>query len=386
SRRGRFGRRRARRGRFGRRRSRRRALSVAYRLVRALLFLLPAETAHRVTFGVLRVALAPRPLRALVRSRLAPDDPALRVDALGLTFDTPVGLAAGFDKDAAGFEQLAALGFGFVEVGTVTPQPQPGNPKPRLFRLKHDRALINRLGFNNRGMEVARARLARKRGEAVIGVNVGRNKATPDEQAVDDYVRAARTLAPLADYVVVNVSSPHTPGLRDLQAVDSLRPLLAAVREAIGEKPLLVKIAPDLAGEDVDAVADLALELRLDGIIATNTTIERADLATPATKIDAIGAGGLSGRPLAARSLDTLRRLRARVGDQVVLVAAGGIEDADEAWSRIEAGATLVQLYTGFVYGGPTAPANIARGLAERARARGYARVQDAVGRSGVPA
>ncbi len=363
---------------------------MLYRALRALLFLLPAETAHRVTFGALRVLLAPAPLRALVRRLLAPHDPALEVRALGLTFPSPVGLAAGFDKDAAGVRQLGALGFGFVEVGTVTPQPQPGNPKPRLFRLKEDGALVNRLGFNNDGAAAAKRRLqrARRRGGpgCVVGVNVGRNKATPDERAVDDYVAAATALAPLADYLVVNVSSPNTPGLRDLQAVERLRPLLERVRTAVPGRPLLVKIAPDLADEDVDAVADLVLAVGLDGIIATNTTIERANLATPAPDLDAIGAGGLSGRPLAGRSLHTLARLRARVGDRVVLVAAGGIEDADDAWVRLEAGATLVQLYTGFVYGGPTTPARIARGLAARARAGQYARVQDAVGRVPLPA
>ncbi len=363
---------------------------MLYRLARALLFLLPAETAHRVTFGALRLALAPAPARAAVRRALAPRDPALEVHALGLTFPSPVGLAAGFDKDAAGVRQLAALGFGFVEIGTVTPLPQPGNPKPRLFRLARDRALVNRLGFNNRGAHAARRRLERARGagpgRCVVGANVGRNKATPDEDAADDYVAAATALAPAADYLVVNVSSPNTPGLRDLQAVARLRPLLEAVRAAVPGKPLLVKIAPDLADEDVDAVADLALDLGLDGIIATNTTIARANLATPHAHLEAIGAGGLSGRPLAERSLNTLARLRCRVGDRLVLVAAGGIEDADDAWARIEAGASLVQVYTGFVYGGPTTPARIARGLAARARARQYARVQDAVGRPNPPA
>jgi dihydroorotate dehydrogenase len=351
-----------------------------YRVLRALLFLLPAETAHRVTFAALRLALAPAPVRALVRRLLAPRDPALRVEALGLTFSSPIGLAAGFDKDAAGFRQLGALGFGSVEVGTVTPRPQPGNPKPRLFRLKADGALVNRLGFNNRGAEVAAARLEKGSDGGVVGVNVGRNKDTPEEQAIDDYVQAARALAPAADYVVVNVSSPNTPGLRDLQTVERLRPLLEAVRANVANKPLLLKIAPDLADEDVDAVADLALELELDGIIATNTTVARAGLATDSRKLEEIGAGGLSGRPLADRSLSILRRLRARVGDRVVLVAVGGVEDATGAWARIGAGATLVQLYTGFVYGGPATPARIARGLAAEARRRGYARVQDAVG------
>jgi dihydroorotate dehydrogenase len=355
---------------------------VLYRLVRPLLFLLPAETAHRLTFALLRIALAPRPVRAVVRRLLAPRDPVLRTEAFGRTFASPVGLAAGFDKDAAGFAQLGALGFGFVEVGTVTPEPQAGNPRPRLFRLKRDRALLNRLGFNNRGAAAARRRLERRRPDdgLVVGVNVGRNKATPDERAVDDYVHAATTLAPVADYLVVNVSSPNTPGLRDLQAVERLRPLLTAVREAVPGTPLLVKIAPDLADDDVDAVADLALELGLDGIVATNTTVDRTQLATPAADLDALGPGGVSGKPLRARSLDILRRLRGKVGERLVLVSVGGIEDADEAWTRIEAGATLVQLYTGLIYGGPRVPARIARGLAERACSRGHSHLREAVG------
>jgi dihydroorotate dehydrogenase len=354
---------------------------VAWRLLRPLLFLLPAETAHRVTFGALRAALALGPLRALVRRLLAPRDPALRVEALGTTFPSPVGVAAGFDKDAVGFRQLAALGFGFVAVGTVTPRPQPGNPRPRLFRLPADRALVNRLGFNGRGIAAARRGLERRGGE-VVGVNVGRNKDTPDERAIDDYVAATRELAPLAGYVAVNVSSPNTPGLRDLQAVERLRPLLAAVKEAAGGTPVLVKIAPDLADEDVDAVADLALDLRLEGVIATNTTIAREGLRTPPDAVAAAGAGGLSGAPLRHRSLEVLRRLRARAGDRLVLVAAGGIADADDAWERITAGATLVELYTGFVYGGPGTARRLTRGLAERARAAGFQRVQQAVGSS----
>ena len=350
-------------------------------VLKPLLFLLPAEVAHHVAFRGLRLTLAVPGVRGLVRRIARAEDPALRTEAFGVTFPNPVGLAAGFDKDAAGFRALSALGFGFVEIGTVTPEPQPGNPKPRLFRLPRDRALVNRFGFNSRGVEAARARLERRRaGEGVVGANVGRNKATGEDGEVADYVRGTRALAPLADYVAVNVSSPNTPGLRDLQAVERLRPILAAVLGAAGATPVLVKIAPDLSDEDVDAVADLALELGLAGVIATNTTISRDGLATPAADVEALGAGGVSGAPLKARSLAVLRRLRARAGDPLVLVAAGGIEDADDAWERIAAGATLVQLYTGFVYGGPGTPARIARALAERARAGGFARVQDAVG------
>ncbi|HEY8428059.1 MAG TPA: quinone-dependent dihydroorotate dehydrogenase [Sandaracinaceae bacterium] len=354
-------------------------------LIRPLLFALPAEAAHHVAFGGLRAAMAVPGAGALTEALLAPRDPALEVRALGLTFPTPVGLAAGFDKDAVGVDALSRLGFGFVEVGTLTAHPQPGNAKPRLFRLGADRALVNRMGFNNRGSADAAKRLARPR-RIPVGVNLGKSKITPEERAAEDYALSTERLAPYADYLVVNVSSPNTPGLRDLQAVEKLRPILLAVREAAARvtdrpPPLLVKIAPDLSDADVDAVADLALEIGLDGIVATNTTIARAGLRTPEARVRALGPGGLSGPPLAARSLEVLRRLRARVGDRLVLVSVGGIEDASDAWERILAGASLVQIYTGFVYGGPLVPRSIALGLLERARAAGYARVSDAIGK-----
>ncbi len=355
--------------------------------LRPLLFLLPAETAHHVAFFGLR-ALAALGGGTILRALFTVRDPALRIDALGLSFATPIGLAAGFDKDAAGHDALLALGFGFVEIGTVTAQAQPGNPTPRMFRLPADRALINRLGFNNRGSIAAEERLAgRDRARGIVGVNIGKTKLVPDEGAIADYETTTERLAPRADYVVVNVSSPNTPGLRDLQAVSKLRPLLVAVKATIertcaGKTPaLLVKIAPDLSDDDVDAVADLALELGLDGIVATNTTIARRDLRTPEAVVKEIGAGGLSGAPLDDRSLAVLRRLRARVGDRIVLVAVGGIETADQAWARIKAGASLVQLYTGFVYGGPALPSRMARELAALATAEGYERVADAIGR-----
>jgi len=303
----------------------------------------PAEAAHLAAFGLIRGVARVPGAAWLLRRWLGPRDPVLRVRALGLSFPGPLGLAAGFDKDARGTRGLAALGFGFVEVGTVTARAQPGNPRPRMFRLAADRALVNRMGFNNAG-------------------------------AAADYAASARAVAAVADYVVVNVSSPNTPGLRDLQAADRLKPVLVAVRAALdaavsGRRvPLLVKIAPDLADADVDAVADLALELGLDGIIATNTTVSRAGLASPAAEVAAAGAGGLSGPPLRARSLEVLRRLRARAGDRLVLIAAGGIETPDDAWERLRAGATLVQAYTGFVYGGPLWPRRIHAGLARRIR------------------
>jgi dihydroorotate dehydrogenase len=351
-----------------------------YRLLyRVVLRRVPAETAHRLAFGVIRWVGRVPGAAWLLRRWLGPRDPVLRVRALGLEFPGPLGLAAGFDKDARGTRGLAALGFGFVEVGTVTARAQPGNPRPRMFRLTADRALVNRMGFNNAGAAAAAAALrrsgrGRSRGGPVVGVNIGKTRAVPDAEAAADYAASARAVAAVADYVVVNVSSPNTPGLRDLQAAERLRPVLTAVRAALDASsggrpvPLLVKIAPDLADADVNAVADLALELGLDGIIATNTTISRDGLASPAAEVAAAGAGGLSGAPLRDRSLAVLRLLRARAGDRLVLIAAGGIETPDDAWERLRAGATLVQGYTGFVYGGPLWPRRVHAGLAERMR------------------
>ncbi|MCO5968189.1 quinone-dependent dihydroorotate dehydrogenase [Actinoallomurus soli] len=345
-----------------------------YRLVFSLLLRrLPAETAHRISFALLRLLGAVPGALPLLRRAFAPRDPALRVRALGLEFPGPVGLAAGFDKDAEAYEALGAFGFGFVEIGTVTARPQPGNPRPRLFRLVRDRAIVNRMGFNNHGARAAAARL-RGRRNVIVGVNIGKTKVVPEAEAVADYVASTEALAALADYLVVNVSSPNTPGLRDLQAVEHLRPLLTAVREAADRAtdrrvPLLVKIAPDLADADVDAIADLALELGLDGVIATNTTISREGLATDPAEVEAAGAGGLSGAPLKRRSVEVLRRLRDRAGDRLVLISVGGVETADDAWERLRAGATLVQAYTGLIYGGPLWAHTINRGLARRLRA-----------------
>jgi dihydroorotate dehydrogenase len=342
------------------------------RLLRPVLFVLPAETVHRMTLAALRL-LSVQPSADLLWRLLGPRDPALVVRALGLEFASPVCLAAGFDKDARAYPALAAIGFGAVEVGTLTARPQPGNPRPRLFRLPADRALINRMGFNNRGAEAAAAALRRRR-RTVVGVNIGKSKDAPEAEAIADYVASARRLADVADYMVVNVSSPNTPGLRDLQAAERLRPLLAAVREALDQAspqrrvPLLVKIAPDLPDADVDAVVNLALELGLDGIIAVNTTIARDGLATPPAQIAAIGAGGLSGPPLKSRALDVLCHLRVRAGDDLTLISAGGIETADDAWQRLRAGAHLVQAYTGVVYGGPLWAWRLNRDLGARVR------------------
>jgi dihydroorotate dehydrogenase len=341
-----------------------------YRFVYWLLLRhLPAEATHRWSFALLRgLCRVPGAARVL-RWWLAPRDPRLRVQALGLSFPGPLGLAAGFDKDAEGVEALFALGFGFVEIGTVTARPQAGNPKPRLFRLVHDRALLNRMGFNNHGAAAAAHRL-RKRRSGVVGVNIGKTKIVEEDLAADDYAASASALAPVADYLVVNVSSPNTPGLRSLQSVDKLRPILRATREAcdaaspMRKVPLLVKIAPDLADDDIDAVASLATELGLDGIIATNTTIRRDGLASDAAKITALGAGGLSGAPLKARSLEVLRRLRRHVSAELVLISVGGIESGADVRERLAAGATLVQAYTGFVYGGPLWVRRVHRELA----------------------
>lgn len=338
-------------------------------LIRPLLYLLPAETAHHVAFGCLRLLAAIPGMKTLLRAVFHTRNQATRVRALGLDFPNRVGLAAGFDKDAIGYEALGALGFGFVEVGTLTGQPQPGNPKPRLFRLPQDRALVNRMGFNNRGSASAVSRL-RKPHRTIVGVNIGKTKLVPESEAIADYVLSARRVGPYADYVVVNVSSPNTPGLRDLQSTEKLRPLLTAVRETLEEAtpsrrvPLLVKIAPDLADEDVAAVADLAVELGLDGIIATNTTVRRDGLKSSAAEVERCGAGGLSGPPVHQRSLEVLERLKARVGDRLALISVGGIETPEQARERIEAGATLVQVYTAFIYEGPFLAKRLAKGAA----------------------
>ncbi|MEM6961173.1 MAG: quinone-dependent dihydroorotate dehydrogenase [Myxococcota bacterium] len=352
-------------------------------LLRPLLYCLSPEFAHHLAFFLLRMVYRV-PLGARLLSAFRYADPALRVSALGKTFENPVILAAGFDKDAIGFRELSTLGFGAIEVGTLTGQAQPGNPTPRLFRLPKDRALINRMGFNNRGSADAAGRLAAPH-TVPVGINIGKTKSVPESGAIEDYVLSTRLLAPYADYLVVNVSSPNTPGLRALQSIDSLRPLLAAVRQEILKVreeplPLLVKIAPDLANEDIDAIAHLALELSLDGIIATNTTTTRDGLNTPDAVVELCGKGGLSGPVLERRSLEVLRRLRSIVEDRVCLVSVGGIETGEDAYRRIQAGATLVQIYTGFVYGGPSTPGQICRKLARMIRHDGYANVEDAVG------
>jgi dihydroorotate dehydrogenase len=330
-----------------------------YQLVFALLLKrIDPERIHHLTIRALRLMQAVPGLTGTLRRFTVPRGQTVK--ALGLEFPGPLGVAAGFDKDAVAYEALGSFGFSHVEIGTLTGEPQPGNPKKRLFRLPQDRAIINRMGFNNGGAAAAAPRLRRPR-NVIVGVNIGKTKKIAEADAAADYVKSTRLLAPLADYLVVNVSSPNTPGLRNLQAVEVLRPLLQAVQEAKGKTPLLVKIAPDLADADVDAVADLALELGLDGIIATNTTISRDGLAGDPEIVKE--TGGLSGAPLKARSVEVLKRLKARTGDRLTLISVGGIETAADVRERLDAGATLVQGYTGMIYGGPLWPYKIHKAL-----------------------
>ncbi|WP_350352056.1 quinone-dependent dihydroorotate dehydrogenase [Microbacterium sp. A8/3-1] len=340
-------------------------------LFRAVLSRFDPEFAHHAGMVVIRV-LGTSPFSSVTRALTRPD-PSLRVEALGLTFPSPFGIAAGFDKNAVGVRGLAALGFGHIEVGTVTAIPQEGNPKPRLFRLIADRAVINRMGFNNQGADAVARRLAKlRRGapDTVIGVNIGKSRVVEVEDATADYVASATRLAPLADYLAVNVSSPNTPGLRGLQTVETLAPLLRAVREASGSTPLLVKIAPDLPDEEIAAISRMAVEEGLAGIIAHNTTISRDGLITDDATVEAAGAGGLSGAPLKQRSLEVLRVVREAVPAEFCVIAVGGVETASDVQERLDAGATLVQGYTAFLYRGPFWGRELNRGLVSRGTVR----------------
>lgn len=321
------------------------------------------EFAHHLAFRIIRLT----PFSGGIVGRFCAPDPSLRVRALGIDFPSPFGLAAGFDKNADGILGLGEIGFGHVEVGTLTRHAQPGNPKPRMFRLVGDRGLINRMGFNNGGSAAAvprieRARLARKR--PVIGVNIGKSRVTEVDAAAADYVWSTERLAPIADYLAVNVSSPNTPGLRGLQELEMLEPLLAAVRDAAAGTPLLVKIAPDMGDEQIDGIVALAIRLGLDGIIATNTTVSREGLQASAAEVERMGAGGLSGEPLRDRSLEVLRRIRETAPDpDFCVISVGGVVDADDVLERLRAGATLVQGFTAFIYEGPLWARAINRGL-----------------------
>ena len=333
-------------------------------LFRVVLSRLDPEFAHHAGMAVIRVLGVP-PFSWATRALTAPPLEQ-HVHALGLVFPSPFGIAAGFDKNAVGVRGIAALGFGHVEVGTITAIPQDGNPKPRLFRLIPDRAVINRMGFNNAGADAAAKRLAklrRRKPATIIGVNIGKSRVVEVENATADYVASATKLAPLADYLAVNVSSPNTPGLRGLQAVETLAPLLRAVKDAAGSTPLLVKIAPDLPDDEIAAIAQLAVAEGLAGIIAHNTTISRDGLKTDAAEVEAAGAGGLSGAPLRERSMQVLKVVRSAVPDDFCVIAVGGVETAEDVREKLDAGATLVQGYTGFLYRGPFWGRQINRGL-----------------------
>ena len=334
-------------------------MPVYKRLVKPLLFQLDAERAHHFVFDNLKRAARLPGALPLLRGLYDYQHPSLAREVFGLRFPNPVGLAAGFDKNAALTDELAALGFGFVEIGTVTPRPQPGNPQPRLFRLPADEALINRMGFNNDGAAAVAARLrGRQNRQLLVGGNIGKNKDTPNEQAGADYVAAFEALAEVVDYFVVNVSSPNTPGLRELQDKQPLISLLQQV-QAVNlarptPRPLLLKIAPDLTDAQLDDILEIARETKLSGLVATNTTIARPEtLRTPTPLVAAHGAGGLSGRPLRARATAVIRYLHQRSQGELPIIGAGGIHSAQDALEKLAAGASLVQLYTGFIYEGP---------------------------------
>lgn len=362
------------------------AVPAAYKLLRAPLFRLDPETAHEVATAALGGLLALPALRSAARRAMRVDDPALRVTRWGIDFPSPLGLAAGFDKAGTLFNALGALGFGFVEIGTVTAEAQAGNPRPRLFRLPADEALLNRMGFNNPGAVAVARHLAATRIEPVLGINLGKSKVTPLEEATQDYLRSVDQLQPFADYLVVNVSSPNTPGLRALQDAGPLRELLHAVVERVrrnapgGACPVLVKLAPDLSDEQVEQAVEIALEEGAAGIVATNTTVARSGLRTGAAQVERMGMGGISGPPVRARAQQVVSRIYQRTQGRVPIVGVGGISTADDAWARIRAGASLLQVYTAFIYQGPTMARRIQLGLLHRLRREGLESVEEAVG------
>jgi dihydroorotate dehydrogenase len=327
-------------------------------IVRPLLFLLPAEKAHHFTFALFGGLMKIPGLKGILKASYQSDHKALERDLWGIKFPNPVGLAAGFDKDAKLYRELSALGFGFIEIGTITPKGQPGNPQPRLFRLPKDQALINRMGFNNEGVEAAIERLKKKPNGMIVGGNIGKNKVTPNENATEDYLISFRALHNYVDYFVVNVSSPNTPNLRELQDKEPLKRLLVALQEENKHfdktKPILLKIAPDLTEGQLNDIIDLIQEIKLDGLIATNTTIDRSGLQTSASEVEAIGAGGLSGKPLAKRATQVIEYIAERSNKSFPIIAVGGIFSPEDAIEKLKAGADLVQLYTGFIYEGPS--------------------------------
>ncbi|MDQ3821519.1 MAG: quinone-dependent dihydroorotate dehydrogenase [Acidobacteriota bacterium] len=358
-------------------------------ILRPLLFRLPPETAHEFALDTLSFTLSTKWARRIAGRRFASAQfgELLR---FGLSFDNPVGLAAGFDKNGTAAKSLAALGFGFIEVGSVTNIAQPGNPRPRLFRLPQDKALINRAGFNNKGAAALAKHLESHRPDCVLGINIGKSRVVDLENAVEDYLASFETVHRLADYLVVNVSSPHTPNLRELQRPEALNDLLSALQKRNQELaenhpshrpvPLLVKIAPDLNEGDLESIVDAAERSNISGIIATNTTTSRAGLRTPAEKVNACGQGGLSGAPLRSRSTEIVATLYRLTRGRMTIIGCGGVFTAEDAWEKICAGAKLIQLYTGFIYQGPSVARDINRGLAEILSKQGFSTLDEAVG------
>lgn len=342
----------------------------SYKLIRLFLFLFDPEKAHNITFLLLKYLYKLPLLPWLLRKIYCLSDERLEREVFGVRFKNPVGLAAGFDKDAKLFDELSSFGFGFVEIGTVTPVSQEGNSKPRLFRLKNDNAIINRMGFNNEGVEAVIARLRRKNTKIIIGGNIGKNKVTPNHMAVNDYTICFEKLFPYVDYFVVNVSSPNTPGLRELQEKEPLSLLLNKLQilnsKKEKRKPILLKIAPDLTNSQLDDIIQIVAQTNIDGVIATNTTIEREGLKTNKSKLEVIGPGGLSGLPLHKRSTDVIRYLSNKSNNSFPIIGVGGIHSVEDAMEKINAGAVLLQLYTGFVYEGPRLIKNINKEILSR--------------------
>jgi dihydroorotate dehydrogenase len=326
-------------------------------LIRPLLFSVDAETIHHFVFRSLKLFNKLPGVNLMCKSLYHVKSNRLEKKLFGISFSNPVGLAAGFDKDAKLIDELAAIGFGFIEIGTITPLPQSGNEKPRLFRLPLDQALINRMGFNNEGVEAAIQRLKKKQSNVIIGGNIGKNKVTPNEDALNDYAVCFEALFPYVDYFVLNISSPNTPGLRELQDKEPLRKLLAHIKMLSASKPLykpvLLKIAPDLVDSQLDDIIEILKETKLDGVVATNTTISREGLTTSNAEVQAIGNGGLSGKPLTKRSTQVIRYLRHNLGPQFPIIGVGGIMSTEDAIEKLKAGADLIQIYTGFIYEGP---------------------------------
>ncbi|MEP1095507.1 MAG: quinone-dependent dihydroorotate dehydrogenase [Cyclobacteriaceae bacterium] len=340
-----------------------------YKLFKPILFLLSPEQAHHFTTRMLRLALRIPFVRGLINLSFNYEHPKLKKELFGLEFKNPVGLAAGFDKNAELIDDFTNLGFGFIEIGTLTPKAQPGNDQPRLFRLKSDKALINRMGFNNHGVEEAVVKLKSRKSNVIVGGNIGKNKVTPNEEAVDDYLKCFHMLHDYVDYFVVNVSSPNTPGLRELQEKEPLKRLLRILLDESkakgSKKSILLKIAPDLSEPQLDDILEITAELNLDGLIISNTTVDRGGLRTSDSKLEAIGPGGLSGAPVLDKSNQVLKYIR-KANSDVPIIAVGGIMSAEDALAKIEAGANLVQIYTGLIYEGPGLVKRINKALARR--------------------